>query len=202
LSNPVVRALEQMAERVGRALSKDAGRAIEEMYRDAGKRTEAVIARVKAADEEQAQKLLRIAEQMGRNASRGVTSDAQRAAQVKANTALRRRIKDILEPKDPYRRPTGFRGGVRDKVFDLNKQDDGIVRDPLTGQQINSDEPWDMGHKPGFEFRKHRESAQTRAIPRSQFLDEHNDPTHYRPELPASNQEHAGEDHTDLYLGP
>ncbi len=198
----MVRALEHMAERVGQTLSKDASRAIEELYRDAGKRTEAVVARVKAADEEQAQKLMRIAEQMGQNAGRNVTTDAERAAQVKAHTALRRQIHDILEPKDPYRRPTGFRRGVRDKVFDLNKQDDGIVRDPLTGQEINSNEPWDMGHKPGFEFRKHRESAQFRGIPRSLFLDEHNDPTHYRPELPASNQGHAGEDHTDLYLGP
>ena len=30
-----------------------------------------------------------------------------------------------------------------------------------------------MGHKPGYEFRKHRASAQERGIDRKQFLDEH-----------------------------
>lgn len=198
----MVRALEQAAQRIGRALSKDAGRAVEDLYRQTGRRTEAVVKRITAADEEEARKLVSVAERIGQNSSRAATTDAERATQAKAHTALRKQIRDILEPKDPYRRPAGFRKGVRDKVFDLNKQDDGIVRDPLTGQEIKNDEPWDMGHKPGFEFRKHRESAQTRGIPRSQFLDEHNDPTHYRPELPASNQGHAGEDQTDLYLGP
>lgn len=27
---------------------------------------------------------------------------------------------------------------------------------------MSKDEPWDMGHKPGYEFRKHRPSAQKR----------------------------------------
>ena len=59
-----------------------------------------------------------------------------------------------------------------------------------------------MGHKPGYEFRKHRASAQERGIDRKQFLDEHNDSSHYRPELPSSNRSHSCEDMTDLYLGP
>jgi hypothetical protein len=25
---------------------------------------------------------------------------------------------------------------------------------------MNESEPWDMGHKPGFEFRKHQKSAE------------------------------------------
>lgn len=79
---------------------------------------------------------------------------------------------------------------------------DGIVRDPKTGKPINPNEPWDMGHKPGYEFRKHRASAQERGIDRKQFLDEHNDSSHYRPELPSSNRSHSCEDMTDQYLGP
>ncbi|TMR89311.1 GH-E family nuclease [Nonomuraea basaltis] len=39
-------------------------------------------------------------------------------------------------------------------------------------------------------------------MPRKQFLDELNDPTHYRPELPSSNSCHQGEDHSDDYFGP
>ena len=41
-----------------------------------------------------------------------------------------------------------------------------------------------------------------RGITRKQFLDEHNNPSRYRPELPSSNRSHVCEDLTDLYLGP
>jgi predicted ribonuclease toxin of YeeF-YezG toxin-antitoxin module len=71
-----------------------------------------------------------------------------------------------------------------------------------TGQFMSPDEPWDMGHKPGYEFRKHQESARARGISREQFLDEYNDPSKYRPELPSSNRSHRGENMTDEYFGP
>ena len=67
---------------------------------------------------------------------------------------------------------------------------------------MNPNEPWDMGHKPGYEFRKHRIGAQKRSITRKEFLNEHNNSAHYRPELPSPNRSHMGEDLTDLYLGP
>ena len=93
---------------------------------------------------------------------------------------------------DAYKRPSGYRKGVSDE----------IVRNPKTGKPINPNEPWNMGYKPGYEFRKHRASAQERGIDRKQFLDEHNDSSHYRPELPSSNRSHSCEDMTDQYLGP
>ena len=97
-----------------------------------------------------------------------------------------------------------FHKGVRDKTWEEAKANspDEIVRDPKTGKPINPNEPWNMGHKPGYEFRKHRASAQERGIDRKQFLDEHNDSSHYRPELPSSNRSHSCEDMTDQYLGP
>jgi len=67
---------------------------------------------------------------------------------------------------------------------------------------MSKDKPWDMGHKPGQEFRKHQQSAAGRGIDRKQFLDEHNNPSKYRPELPSSNQSHKGENLTDDYFGP
>lgn len=104
---------------------------------------------------------------------------------------------------DPrYKRPSGYRNGIREQAWENAKGPDGKVRDPLTGKEMNFDDPWDMGHKPGYEFRKHQESAEERNITRKQFLDEHNNPDHYRPELPSSNQGHAGELHTDDYYGP
>ena len=102
-----------------------------------------------------------------------------------------------------YTRPSGYRKGVREAVWDqAKKEGGGIVRDPLTGQEIHFEDAWDMGHKPGFEFRKHQNSARRRGISRKQFLDEYNNPNHLRPELPSSNRSHYLEDMTDNYYGP
>jgi RHS repeat-associated protein len=100
-----------------------------------------------------------------------------------------------------YSRPSGYRKGVKDDVWEKAKGADGEVRDPVSEQIMKKDESWDMGHKPGFEFRKHQQSAQERGISRKEFLDEHNNPDHYQPELPSSNRSHKGEDLTDDYFG-
>ena len=100
-----------------------------------------------------------------------------------------------------YSRPSGYRKGVRDKAW-KNAIEDREVRDPLTQEIINIDDPWQMGHKPGYEFRKHQQSARKRRISRKEFLDEHNNPDHYQPELPGSNMSHQGEDMTEQYFGP
>jgi uncharacterized Zn-binding protein involved in type VI secretion len=104
--------------------------------------------------------------------------------------------------KELYSRPSGYRQGVRDKVWESAKGPDGNVRDPLTNRIMDKNEPWDMGHKPGYEFRKHQQSAAERGVDRRTFLDEHNTPDHYQPERPSSNRSHVGEDLTDSYLGP
>jgi len=57
------------------------------------------------------------------------------------------------------------------------------------------------GHKPGYEFWKHQESAQGRGISREQFINEYSNAAHYRPELPSSNQSHRLEAPDDLYYG-
>ena len=108
---------------------------------------------------------------------------------------------DGLNSQVSYDRPSGFRKGVRDKVWDNAKNSNGDVIDPVTKKVMDKSEPWDMGHKPGYEFRKHQQSAESRGIPRKQFLDEYNNPEHYRPELPSSNRSHKGEDITDNYFG-
>lgn len=89
-------------------------------------------------------------------------------------------------------------------MLSYNRQGSSVLEEvfKLTGKPIDPNQPWDMEHKPGFEFSKHKASAQERGIPRSQFLDEHNNPSHYRPELPKSNRSHLGEDKTGFYLGP
>ena len=101
----------------------------------------------------------------------------------------------------PYKRPSGYRKDVRDEVWENAKGPDGNVRNP-DGRVMDPEQPWDMGHKPGYEFGKHQENARDRGIGRKPFLDEHNNPQHFRPELLSYNHGHSGEDLTDRYLGP
>lgn len=99
-----------------------------------------------------------------------------------------------------YSRPK-FKPGMRDVVWENAKDTHGRVRDPVTGRYMSKDKPWDMGHKPGYEFAKHKESAEKRGISREQFIKEYNNPDHYRPELPSSNRSHRGENKTSAYFG-
>ena len=122
MANPIVQALEQMAERVGKTLTKDAGKAIENMYRDAGKRTEDVVKRITQIDEEHARKLLEIAEQMGRNDATKATSFAEKQAQAARRTDLRKQFSDLLDPGGQIRDVAPLKGtgtelpGIRDPV--------------------------------------------------------------------------------------
>jgi Domain of unknown function (DUF4150)/HNH/ENDO VII superfamily nuclease with conserved GHE residues len=99
-----------------------------------------------------------------------------------------------------YSRP-GFRKKTKEDVWNNAKDKDGKVRDPKTGKEIKPGEKWDMGHKDGYEFAKHQESAQARGISREQFINEYNNPSHYRPELPISNQSHSLEAPPNIYYG-
>lgn len=105
-----------------------------------------------------------------------------------------------LPTRNPYERPA-WRAGMRDKVWEQAKDAHGRVRDPVSGKYMSKDKPWDMGHKPGYEFKKHQESAAQRGISREEFIDEYNNPDHLRPELPESNRSHKGENKTDEYFG-
>lgn len=105
-----------------------------------------------------------------------------------------------LPARNPYERPA-WRAGMRDKVWEQAKDTHGRVRDPVSGKYMSKNQPWDMGHKPGYEFKKHQESAAQRGITREKFIDEYNNPDHLRPELPESNRSHRGENKTSEYFG-
>ncbi len=92
-----------------------------------------------------------------------------------------------------YSRPSNFRKGIRQKVWENAPRDEnGNVISP-SGDIIKEGDEWHMGHKPGYEFRKHQRSAERRGISRKQFIDEYNNPDHYRPELPKDNLKHIYE---------
>ena len=136
------------------------------------------------------------------NPARNVFTSSADATSKPADKAVDEpKAEGASNPVD-YSRPSGFRKGVRDESWDNAKAQDGQVRDPLTDKVMDKNELWDMGHKPGHEFRKHQQSAQERGVSRKQFLDEFNNPENYRPELPSSNRSHKGEDMTDQYFGP
>lgn len=43
--------------------------------------------------------------------------------------------------KDPYRRPSGFRNGVKDSAWEAVKGSDGLVRYPGTGTIMDKSQP-------------------------------------------------------------
>ena len=97
------------------------------------------------------------------------------------------------KPNYPYHRPVRRPKGFRDKVWEENKSRDGNVYDPVTDEKIEKDSDWDLGHKPGYEYRKHVESARRRNLTRAQFLKEYNNSNIYRPEKVGPNRGHRGE---------
>ena len=105
------------------------------------------------------------------------------------------KIHSCLEKK-LYKRPSGYRKNAKETVWDKAKDEQGVVKNPITKKVMDIEEPWDMGHG----FRKHQQSAADRKITRKQFLDEYNNPNSYRPELPESNRSHIGEDKMDFIL--
>ncbi len=99
-----------------------------------------------------------------------------------------------------YSRPA-WRSGKRDEVWENAKDEHGRVRDPQTGRYMSKDKPWDMGHEPGYEFRKYQAYAKEKGMSRKEFIDGYNNIEHIRPELPSSNRSHKCEDMTDKYFG-
>ena len=103
---------------------------------------------------------------------------------------------------DIYQRPAGYRKGVRDQVWENAREEStGQVRDPLTGHFMSKNKPWDMGHKPGYEWWKFKQYAQENNLSRQDVLDWNNNPDHFRPELPSSNRCHAAENLTAEFFG-
>lgn len=94
-----------------------------------------------------------------------------------------------------------FKKGVQDAVFEAAKDSHGRVRDPKTGRYMSKNKPWDMGHKPGHEYRKQIRFAEDNMWTQEEFNEMYNDKRNYRPELPSSNRSHACEDMTDSYFG-
>jgi hypothetical protein len=126
----------------------------------------------------------------------------QQEHRVAENDKVRRtrdRLQAALDEKT-YDRPK-FTAAERATVWQnaLN-EGNGKVISP-SGKEIKPGDPWVMGHRPKFEFRKHVASAAKRGISREQFVEEFKDLSQYRPETPEDSASHFYEDKTDAYLG-
>lgn len=84
----------------------------------------------------------------------------------------------------------------------VKESDDGLVRDPETGDVLDKNEPWVMGHAPEHEFRHHQRNAQERGISREEFLDEYYNDTKLRPESSGTSASGKHELGRDAYEGP
>ncbi len=71
------------------------------------------------------------------------------------------------------------------------KTADGKFIDPNTGEVIEG--KYDLGHKPGNEFRTEQAKAQSEGLTQKQFNDRMNNPDKYQIESPSANRSHAFE---------
>lgn len=79
------------------------------------------------------------------------------------------------------------RKGLRDSVWERSKAPDGKVYDP-SGREIKPGEPWELGHRPGDQFRDAQRRAADQGWDRGTWRDYQNDPDIYRPEIPSTNR--------------
>ncbi|CAM1344007.1 hypothetical protein TAMYLO_410001 [Tenacibaculum amylolyticum] len=98
------------------------------------------------------------------------------------------------KPRRPY-----LRKKTVTKTWEANKNSEGKVIDP-TGKEITWDKTkkrngqWDMGHKPGKEFKKDWALYKKGELTWDQMKERYNDFTRYRPELPSTNRSHKFEE--------
>ena len=94
---------------------------------------------------------------------------------------------------NPKNRPKYAEGQV-EEVWEGSKQVDGKVYDPNTGEELFWDQSrsragqWDMGHKPGEEYRKLHSDYMDGTIDKDAFLKEYRDPNNYQCEGCSSNR--------------
>lgn len=96
MSDRIVQALSQAAQRVGKSLSEDGAKAIRDMYKDAGAKTEDVIKRTVEADTVHSKKLVSLAERLAKNEAKTAVTAEEKSAKLTLDNSLRKQIRHIL----------------------------------------------------------------------------------------------------------
>jgi hypothetical protein len=126
------------------------------------------------------------------------TSDATKATESKGPSGDGGRIEKKKAYSNPKNRPAYSKNQV-EEVWENEKQIDGNVYDPNTGELLEWDKnssragQWDMGHKPGHEYRKLHKDYMDEKISLDEFLKQYRDPKNYQPESPSANRSHRYE---------
>jgi hypothetical protein len=98
MSNGIVQALDQVVGRVSKAMGQDAGKAVESLYRDTSGNLKDVIKNTVEADSQKAEDIKKILADMDKNATKSITSEAERNAQADTNAVLHKKLATILDP--------------------------------------------------------------------------------------------------------
>src|SRR5699024_10932228 len=77
------------------------------------------------------------------------------------------------------------------------KNENGKFLDANTGKPI--DKAYDLGHKPGHEYRYEKARAEKEELSQKEFNDRMNNPDYYQIEDPSTNRSHKYEMKTDPY---
>ena len=91
-------------------------------------------------------------------------------------------------------RPSRYRRGVVEEVWENAQDDEGRVFDPNTGEELfwdrstNRNDQWDMGHRRGQSYDQLRQQFLDGEISRKEYLDKYHDPESYQPEAPSPNR--------------
>jgi hypothetical protein len=113
---------------------------------------------------------------------------------VSPRTVISEQPVRALTPREAalYGRPTSYRLGVKDGVWENAKSANGKVYDS-SGMEIKPGDPWEMGHLPEYQLAPWQRIAADQNWTRKQWLDFQNDGGIYRPELSWSNMSHVFE---------
>jgi hypothetical protein len=102
-------------------------------------------------------------------------------------------LDEVVEANKAYSasRPSYGKNQVED-VWEAAKQKNGKVYDPNTGEELvwskEGKRNWDMGHKPGKEYKKLHKDYMDGKITKDEFLKEYRNPQNYQPESQAANR--------------
>ncbi|WP_160137664.1 DUF6443 domain-containing protein [Chryseobacterium sp. c4a] len=118
----------------------------------------------------------------------------QAEAKAEGKAASKATSKAKNSSKKPYSksRPSYGKDQV-ETVWKNGQQPDNKVYDPNTGEELTWDKSvkprsWDMGHKPGEEYRKLHKDYMDGKIDKEEFLKRYRDPGNYQPESKSANR--------------
>lgn len=119
-------------------------------------------------------------------------------AEAKAEAKAAAKVEAKLAKKPYSKSRPGYGKDQVEEVWESGKQKDNKVYDPNTGEELTWDRSikprsWDMGHKPGHEYRKLHKEYMDGKISKEKFLEEYRNPKNYQPESKSANRSHKYE---------